>query len=155
MHVFFDSEFTQLSTRAKLISVGFVTQDGREFYGELHEGWSLDDCSDFVHREVIPHLGSVKTMSLLELRSCLKEWLESLAECVEILTDSPEWDWPWISFIFPEERDWPCNLARQPVRYFIDEVALQKEKRFRQFRAHHALDDARLMYRVWRRVDWK
>jgi hypothetical protein len=57
MHVFFDTEFTELSLAdSKLISIGFVSQLGLEFYAELADGWSTEDCSKFVMAEVLPHL---------------------------------------------------------------------------------------------------
>lgn len=157
MHVFFDTEFTELSqTDSKLISIGFVSQLGLEFYAELADGWSIEDCSKFVVAEVLPHLdGAGRTMSWADLRSQLKAWIESIPEPVELVSDSPEWDWPWITAIFPTSNDWPSNLANEPIRYYVDEIEVKKEKRFRTFRSHHALDDARLMYRGWRRTDWR
>lgn len=56
MYVFFDTEFTQLSHEAKLISIGMISEDGREFYAELSDTWRHDDCSEFVLREVPPPL---------------------------------------------------------------------------------------------------
>jgi hypothetical protein len=94
-------------------------------------------------------------MSWADLRSRLKAWIESIPESVELVSDSPEWDWPWITAIFPASSDWPSNLANEPIRYYVDEIEVKKEKRFRTFRSHHALDDARLMYRGWRRTDWR
>lgn len=155
MHVFFDTEFTSLSAGSKLISVGFVAQDGREFYAELAEGWSAEECSDFVRQEVLPNLEGLQTMSLIDLRHALKSWLLSLSSTVELVTDSPEWDWPWILHIFANDDNWPSNLKTEPTKSWIDEIALQKEKRFRHFRPHHALDDARLMYRSSKRQDWR
>lgn len=157
MHIFFDTEFTQLSQQhAKLISIGLVAQTGLEFYAELSDGWAVADCSKFVIAEVIPHLeGPSRAISLSKLRSNLKEWIESISSPVELVTDAPDWDWPWIEKIFPAENDWPANLANQPVRYYVDEIDLKKERRFRSLRTHHALDDARLMYRGWKRTNWR
>lgn len=155
MHVFFDTEFTQLSSEAKLISVGLVAEDGREFYAELADGWGLSDCSDFVRKEVVPHLESMPLMTLHELRSALKDWLESLRQQVELVTDAPDLDWPWVAHIFPSEESWPNNLISQPTLSWVDEIATQKEQRFRCYRRHHALDDARLMWRASKRIDWQ
>ena len=157
MHIFFDTEFTRHSQqRAELISIGMVSQSGIEFYAELSDGWRLDDCSEFVLKEVVPLLeGGSSAVPLVELRILLKSWIESFGEPVELVTDSPDWDWPWITYIFPQEDDWPPNLKPKPLRYYVGELELKKERRFRSFRSHHALDDARLLYRGWRRAEWR
>jgi len=46
--VFFDTEFTKFRTvddEPKLISIGLVAEDGREFYAELLDTWDISDCS--------------------------------------------------------------------------------------------------------------
>lgn len=157
MHIFFDTEFTQHSLEhAKLISIGLVSQTALEFYGELTDGWTLEDCSPFVLKEVVAVLeGGSAALPLAELRIRLKEWLEAFGEPVQLVTDSIDWDWPWIRHIFPLAEDWPVNLIDEPLRYYVGELELQKERRYRPFRPHHALDDARLLYRGWRRTDWR
>ena len=37
MKIFFDTEFTDLSMDPRLISIGLISEDGREFYAELSE----------------------------------------------------------------------------------------------------------------------
>ena len=155
MHVFFDTEFTSLTSDAKLISIGLIAQDGREFYAELSDAWTPDDCSDFVKLHVLPHLEGLQTMTLIALQDALKRWIESFSCAVSLVTDSPDWDWPWILHLFSDPGTWPSNLAKQPIKSYVDEIAIAKEKRFRTFRQHHALDDARLMYRGSKRQDWK
>lgn len=155
MHIFFDTEFTSLTPNAKLISIGLVAQDGREFYVELRDGWSPEDCSDFVQLQVLPHLEGLQTMTLATLKIALKEWIEAFSCEVSLVTDSPDWDWPWILHLFSDSGVWPRNLANQPIKSYVDEIAIAKERRFRTFRQHHALDDARLMYRGSKRQDWK
>lgn len=82
MHVFFDTEFTSPSTESKLISVGFVAQDGRDFYAELSEGCSPEECSEFVRQEAPPHLDGLQTMSPLDFRHTLRSRLLSLSSTV-------------------------------------------------------------------------
>lgn len=46
MRLFLDCELTQLTARAKLISLALVGQDRREFYVEVIDAWREEDCSD-------------------------------------------------------------------------------------------------------------
>lgn len=155
MYVFFDTEFTKLGEGANLISIGLVAGDGREFYSELTGNWSQSECSDFVKKEVLVQLEGKQVLTLEQLKVELKQWLESLSDVIDLVTDAPDLDWRWIIAIFSDEQSWPNNVRREPTRSWVDEIATQKEQRFRAYRRHHALDDARLMWRASKRLDWK
>lgn len=155
MYVFFDTEFTQLSSDANLISIGLVAMDGRHFYAELTGNWCESECSEFVQKEVIPLLEGLQVMTFPQLRSTLKVWIESLGDDINLVTDAPDLDWRWILDIFPDPESWPHNLSAEAVRSWVDEIATQKEQRYRAYRRHHALDDAMLMWRASKRADWK
>lgn len=150
VYIFFDTEFTQLSHEAKLISVGLISEDGREFYAELSDTWRLDDCSEFVRGEVLPHLeGGVALMTLAELCLRMGNWLESLEEPISLVTDAPTWDWPWLGYIFDEKYLVPANLEDFPVFFSPTESGLALVRRHGCFRSHHALDDARALRLAW------
>lgn len=53
--LFFDCEFTDLSGSASLVSAGFITQSGEQFYAELSD-YEEDSCNDFVKTTVLPLL---------------------------------------------------------------------------------------------------
>lgn len=55
MRCFLDTEFSSMD-RPALISIALVADDGREFYAEVTDSWTLEDCSDFVISNVLPHL---------------------------------------------------------------------------------------------------
>ncbi len=81
MVVFFDTEFTTLSEKGylALISIGFVSVDGREFYAELIDTWQKGMCSTFVIDTVLPLLdGGECRMTEAQLAIRLKEWIENL-----------------------------------------------------------------------------
>lgn len=150
MLVFFDTEFTELHPEAKLISVGLAAEDGREFYAELADTWRLDDCSDFVRAEVLPHLeGGQYLMTRAELCLALGNWLESFDQSLSLVTDAPSWDWPWLAIIFDEPGTWPENVAHQPMLYEVAEQDLEQVRQLQACRHHHALDDARVMRAAW------
>jgi len=62
MLLFLDTEYTGLGLeQPRLISLALVAEDGqREWYAVLSEGWSEDECTEFVKREVLPQLGGDK-----------------------------------------------------------------------------------------------
>ena len=55
MRLFVDTEFTDLLD-CELLSIGIVSEDGREFYGERSDV-DLARCGDFGRVAVLPQLG--------------------------------------------------------------------------------------------------
>jgi len=150
MYIFFDTEFTQLSHEAKLISIGLISEKGQKFYAELSDTWRQEDCSDFVRREVLPHLeGGACQMTLAELCLQLGNWLESFEVPISLVTDAPTWDWPWVSYIFYEKQLLPANLELTPELFNPDKSAIASETQEWHFRSHHALDDACTLRLAW------
>jgi hypothetical protein len=150
VHIFFDTEFTQLSHEAKLISVGLISEDGKEFYAELSDTWDPSNCSEFVKCEVLPHLeGGVALMTLAELCLRMGNWLESFEVPVSLVTDAPTWDWPWIDYIFCEKHLRPVNLESTPEFFSSKESKLQSLRQNYNLQIHNALDDARVLRMAW------
>ena len=56
MIIFFDTEFTSLHVKSKLISIGLISEDGREFYAEMTDTYLISHCSDWVKENVLPLL---------------------------------------------------------------------------------------------------
>lgn len=78
MKIYFDTEFTSLDSIIdyKLISAGFVAENGQEFYFEMMEHYDFDECSYFVQESVLLHLDNEKHgMTESEARIRLKQWL--------------------------------------------------------------------------------
>lgn len=71
--LFFDCEFTDLSSSASLISAGFITQSGDQFYAELSD-YEENACNDFVKAKVLPLL-SLHPISTVGFVSSLTDWL--------------------------------------------------------------------------------
>lgn len=149
MIIFFDTEFTALTDQPKLISIGFISENGRTFYAELSDTYQFLDASDFTHENVLPFLqGGRNLMAMSELKIRLSQWLSEFNRPVTLATDSLQWDWPWIQRIFDDET-WPENIAPHPLVLTINYI-----KNFEAFgnaveyaytkglQRHHALDDA-------------
>jgi hypothetical protein len=114
MKIFFDTEFTSITSQQRgLISIGCVTQFGKQFYAELTDTWDECMCSIFTIETVLPLLqGGTYSMSVSELSDRLKEWIEGFNEQVTFYSDAPVFDWPFIKEIF-DYHGWPRNLNRE------------------------------------------
>lgn len=159
MKIFFDTEFNDLVKTPKLISIGLVDESGtRTFYAESSDTYEVDECSEWVHENVLPLLeGGEALMSLRELRGRLREWLGSFGQPATLATDSLAWDWPRIQELFAAPMDWPANVDRRPLllsmNYLNDydkfEQAVEEAFATGLLRRHHALDDAKANRLGW------
>lgn len=152
MLIFFDTEFTELGIDPRLISIGLVSEDGREFYAELSDTYRASDCSAFTQEAVLPRLEDGNAlMSMHELAERLRAWLGDFGGPVKLATDSISWDWPWIQEIFNEHGGWPANLDGKPeILSVMGIFAEAMEKAFAGgLRRHHALDDAKANRLGW------
>lgn len=156
MQLFLDTEYTGLDRKSpQLISLALVAEDGsREWYAELSDGWTEQECSPFVLREVLPHL-SGPTLSCAEASASLRNWFaEAPRRCIAAC--DAESDFQFLLELLGER---PKNL--EPQRYdlapLIDTTAYHQavEKYHAQPGCpwRHALHDAR-SYRVGG-VGWK
>ena len=162
MQVFFDTEFTSLNKDRGyryLISIGCVAQDGREFYAELSDTWDENLCSLFTLETVLPLLqGGGCRMSVSEMTTRLKEWIEGLAaKEVTLISDSPKHDWPFIQEVFDCD-GWPKNLRKKCGTIFFEDnrqrhrylMALENFWKDNISRQHHALVDAKSLLFSWK-----
>lgn len=164
MKLFIDTEFSSLEKRnSRLVSIGLIAEDGREFYAELPKHtWSFK-CSDFVLEIVEPVLwhGSY-SMTPAELSAALRDWLTQFDQ-VEIVTDSPDWDFWFLCLILEVDKDagWPANVSRKPCRFdpegatIHDSKDLAARESFEHYWTdkthfrHHALHDAKALRLAW------
>ena len=145
MRIFFDTEFTQLSDDAKLISIGLVDETGQNvFYAEVL-GVEVAECSAFCRATVLPLLehGDV-ALPLDQLRRRLFDWLCAQGPAT-LVCDSPR-DTVQLSRLFPEGR--PANCKVRVLGFWMNarrrllNFGRQLHRRH-GLRVHHALDDAK------------
>lgn len=164
MDVFFDAEFTDMLgivCDPALISIGLVSNNGKEFYAELSDTWTKDICSHFVGEAVLPFLqGGEYKMTEADCAARFKAWIEDFNEDVSLRSDAPDFDWPWVAQLF-DRYGWPDNLIRkcQRVSFFEDDSKLfwynnATENFWRNNKddgatRHHALWDARCIRFAW------
>jgi len=143
MKIFFDTEFTGLHKDTTLISIGFISEDGKTFYAELNDyDKSQVDC--WLQKNVIDNLimsspkvdeveyftatrhsdnpignDLYKSYSVQlrgnkeEIRYALEKWLSQF-EQVEIWSDCLSYDWVLFNGIFGHAFNIPKNVYYIP-----------------------------------------
>lgn len=155
MKIFLDCEFTQLNKDSKLISLALVSESGEEFYVELTDSYTVEDCSDFVIQNVLPQLDSLQYgQSLVEARTSLRSFLGSFDEELEVCSDAPHWDWGFFcDLAFADHQPLPVQVMNQPtdltilLNKIVSEALEQVEL---PDLPHHALLDARMLAELFK-----
>lgn len=158
--LFLDTEFTELSPLAKLISISLVSEDGDEFYAELTDTWRQEDLSEFSAQHVVPLLDGRPLMTWTEVCFALHAWISKQGPCI-IALDSLRYDFAWLLAILRDPalemvREWPANLEKVPLvlsMNYLKNFELFEEILMRELdglRRHHARDDAIANLRAWK-----
>lgn len=155
MKIFLDCEFTQLNQDSKLISLALVSESGAEFYVELTDTYSVEDCSDFVIQHVLPQLACLRYgQSLVEARASLRRFLSGFDGELEVCSDAPNWDWDFlIDLIDVKHQPLPAQVMSQPINLIslfnqINTEALAHVELCDL--PHHALLDARVLAELFK-----
>ena len=155
--VFFDTEFTGLTSDPRLLSIGLVSEDGKVLYIELTDGWSEENCSPWVREHVLPTLGKGERLRRRETGKRILSWLSFLTTPPTLLGET-DWDTTLLAGLMDE-----CGVARE--EYFLVtltydskaqaiafEEAKQRYFELRQVPPHHALNDAHAFRAGWNAV---
>ncbi len=157
MNVFFDTEFTGLTSEPRLLSIGMVADNGRELYLELTDGWSEAMCSPWVRQHVLPMLGQGERLTRRETGRRILDWL-SFSNAPATLLGDTDWDTTLLANLMDE-----CGVDRESYRIELlayanraQATAFEDAKR-RYFEthkvpSHHALNDARAFRVAWDEV---
>lgn len=148
MHaIYIDTEFTQLNMARQLISLALVGPAGHEFYVEITDTWTEDDCSDFVKEIVLPQLATEQFgLPTSQARSALLAFLTSLGP-VEIIGDALAWDWPLLEELLGPA-GLPANVSGREIK--LDSLVLTEYLAYLLASSpHHALLDARILCGVY------
>lgn len=158
--LFFDCEFTDLSGSASLISAGFITQSGEQFYAELSD-YEEDSCNDFVKKTVLPLL-SLPPISTADFLSSLTDWLSNFGEAFLFIADS-DWDQKILSKTFASigktiPDNWrfqktPDNFTNGTQRSLFNDEMAAFFLRYPDQKPHHALTDARAIRNAYLRAE--
>lgn len=125
MKVFFDTEFTGLHQKTTLISIGCVTEGGREFYAEFTD-YDEAQVDTWILENIIANLtcgdkppGICRYNPLIVrgdsafIAARLREWLESLGPA-EMWSDCLAYDWVLFCQLFGHAFNIPSNVYYIP-----------------------------------------
>lgn len=154
MRWFLDTEFAENGTTIKLISIALVSEDGGEYYRELSDGWTLDDCSEWVRVNVVSKLGHP---SYRRSRAVVAdEVLEILLRdgTPEIWAYFADYDWVVLCQLFGTMMDLPAGMPMfcLDIKQEMHRLGLSSEQLPEQLGNHIALDDARWNRRAWQAI---
>lgn len=136
LNIFMDTEFTELSKRGELISIGFITENNETFYAEIND-YDVKTISeknkDWMDKKVINNLlikdkdymvyeedkMKVIKCKLRELKLHLTEWFESLLSQkqykeIEVWSDCLAFDWVHFVNIFGTSKEVPKYIYYIP-----------------------------------------
>lgn len=147
MNFFMDTEFAETGGSARptidLISIGVVSEDGREFYAESSE-FDINNCDDWVVKNVVAKLGPVEQrLSRAKIKDGL---LKFLGDEPKIWAYFADYDWVVFCWIFGKMIDLPkgypmfCRDLQQWWHQLGKPVGAKPEKPTNE---HNALVDAK------------
>lgn len=109
--LFLDTEFTELSQQAQLLSLALVSDDERWFYAEFTDV-DTKSLSEWHQEHVVPHLslseqqisqfppgGTYLKATKSKIVTSLKQWLQQWTH-IEIWADVPAYDWVFFCELF-------------------------------------------------------
>ena len=154
MKVFFDTEFTGLTSDPRLLSIGMVADDGQELYLELTDGWTDAMCAPWTRQHVLPMLGTGERLTRREAGRRIGDWLASLPVPPTVLGDT-DWDTILLTQLL-EESKLPKGSFKVELLKFSSkeqaksfESAKQRYFELKQAVPHHALTDAHAFLAAW------
>jgi len=110
--IFFDTEFTGLHQGTTLISLGMITEDGRELYCELND-YDKAQIDDWLKGNVIENLYNTNPINTEQLRKTIEGFIEPY-ETVEIWSDCLSYDWVLFNQIWGHAFNIPKNIYYIP-----------------------------------------
>jgi hypothetical protein len=112
MRIFLDTEFTGLHQNTTLISIGMITEDGREFYRELND-YDKSQLDDWLKDNAISNLEGINPINTEQLRKDIEDFL-SCYDKVEIWSDCLSYDWVLFNQIWGHAFNLPKTIYYIP-----------------------------------------
>ena len=123
--IFFDTEFTELTQSAKLLSIGMVADTGEKFYAEFTDfdparlnEWIKENvvANFYLQKSNYADAGNIKIKDDTgEIATAIKVWLGQFKEegknvPIQFWGDSPAWDWILFCELFGGSFKRPANI---------------------------------------------
>lgn len=127
--IFFSTEFTELTKNGQLLSIGFVTEEGEKFYGEISD-YNVANMDDWTKRNVLPKMLKEKITELEdkntevfygskeELAKKVEIWLrthKSGMEIIQMVADVCQYDWVLFQDLFGGGFEMPMFIYYIPL----------------------------------------
>jgi len=143
----FDTEFIEDGKTIDLISIGIVSEDGRELYLESAEV-NLDRASDWVKANVLPHLTGER-WSRIAIETDIRNFIGRSSK-PEIWGYYADYDWVVLCQLFGTMMDLPKGwpMYCRDVKQLCDDLG-NPELPKQSETEHHALADARWTKQAW------
>jgi hypothetical protein len=162
MKYFLDTEFIEEPNTIKLISIGIVSEDGREYYSVSAE-WTMEDIKntvekdDFVLKNVFPYVkddfcnGNTKTIK--QIREDILNFVGK-DDKIEFWAYYADYDWVIFCWIFGKMIDLPNKFPYycRDLQQLIDMCSLNERKLYNiitNVDSHNAISDARWNQKVY------
>ena len=155
INIFFDTEFTALSSEPHLLSIGLVADSGDSLYIEFTNGWSEADCSFWVREHVMPMLGKGERLTRREAVARITSWLLSFSTSLPTLLGETTWDTTLLADLMREFGVAPDCFCLKVISFSgkeqanTFEAAKRRYLEYHQLTAHHALSDAWAFHAAW------
>lgn len=166
MKYFLDTEFIEDQNKLKLISIGIVCEDGREYYAESSE-FSDDECNNWVKENVLPLLNSKETRKTI--KEIKKEVIDFIGNDIKPVFYGYYADYDWVLFswifgrmidlqtVFKAGNNFPmyCRDLKQQLDALLENTKL-KEKDIKPEKGeltHYALEDARWNQKLYNNIN--
>lgn len=150
MRWYMDTEFAENGTTIKLISIALVSESGDEFYACASDGWSPDDCDEWVKENVLaklpPRSDASRWMSRAQIREAVLDLLNP-SSGPEIWAYFADYDWVAFCQLFGRMVDLPGGMPMfcRDIKQEMDRLGMSKKDlpALDPKVAHDALTDAR------------
>lgn len=124
MNIYFDTEFTGLYKDTDLISIGLISDDGKEFYAEFTD-FRTDRIDDWIEENILSNTvryGKLSEIDVVldetnyyegtkeEIKEQLWKWLSQFDE-VQLISDVCHYDMVLLIDIFGTAFDLPTNVT--------------------------------------------
>ena len=158
MKYWFDTEFIERGNKypIELISIGIVSEDGRELYRICSDGWDPSHASDWVTENVISKLEDKDTGFWKTRNEIVEEILEFVDKSPEFWASCSDYDWVVFCQLFGSMIDLPKNfpmfcmdIQQLRISFGISKEDLPKQDESSE---HNALADAKHAMRKYKAI---
>jgi len=150
---FFDTEFIEDGITIDLISIGIITEDGKEFY-EISNEFNKNNANKWVQENVIKYLpdeNEKPRLSNEEIKNKLVKFVGNLSkEEIEFWAYFGDYDWVLLCQLFGAMIDLPDNWPMFAYDIKQEAMRLGNIKIDEPIGEHDALVDAKWNLKYWK-----